>query len=140
MTQIIFGIFNAWYPVTMKRLWVIAAWGVLSFSGFAWGAGSAVQLSRADKDLWIRCIKKVRMRPPCCGACALFNEKDSKKVWEYLTSDDPSKRSGEYLEAWEVHKAKLLAEFKEASPARYVDLYGPEDLKEKTAAKGEPGK
>lgn len=110
---------------------ILAVFLALAFAFPSFAAGAPKPLSRSDKDLWIRCIKTVRMRPPCCGACGLFGDRDAKRVWEYLTSPDPKTKTGEDLQAWQTHRKKLLAEFKNMSPARYAALYGADDLQEK---------
>lgn len=92
-------------------------------------------LTQQDRETWILAIKRVKMKPPCCGACKLLTQKDAKAIWEYLTTDSPEKKkAGEAV--WLEHKAKLLGEFKYLNPQRYQALYKNEDLDETGKNKG----
>ena len=112
---------------------------MIFFSLFAPFSGKvhASKLSESDKKLWILCIKRVKMKPPCCGACKLLTQEDAKGLWEYLTSNSPEKRSGKNQALWKEHQEKLLEEFKQLNPERYQELYGNQDLSQKRVNKGE---
>ncbi len=89
-----------------------------------------VTLTESDKKTWILSIKRVAMKPPCCGACKILTHEDTKKIWNYITAG--SEREKEKYEAvWLEHKVKLLEEFKRLNPQRCEELYGEIDLAQK---------
>lgn len=90
----------------------------------AWCAKTA--LTKEDRDTWVLCIKRVKMRPPCCGACKIMTQDESRGVWDYLTSDSFVKR-WKGKKYWKEHRVKLLEEFKNMNPERYQVLYGKND-------------
>lgn len=81
-------------------------------------------LTQADKELWGVCIKRVKMKPPCCGACKWMTLDDAKAIWEYLTSNSPEKKRDKNFQIWLLYKKQLLAEFKTLNLHRYEVLYG----------------
>jgi hypothetical protein len=80
-------------------------------------------LSVEDRKTWILCIKKVKMQPPCCGACKVMTTQEAKAIWKFLTGSAPRKEQEKNLEIWLVWKERLLEEFKNLSPERYKILY-----------------
>ena len=90
-------------------------------SGTLTAPSALPSITAADKELWRTTLKRTVMRPPCCGACKLFTMSDARALWGYLTGENPTAR-GKTL--WEIHAAKLLAEFSRENPERYKQLYG----------------
>lgn len=70
---------------------------------------------RADKDIWKRYIKKMKMRPPCCGVCPVMTHEESKEIWEFLVYDSKVRKTGESAEEWQKHRRALLHRFAEHS-------------------------
>ncbi len=77
-------------------------------------------LTPEDRQAWIICLKRVKMKPPCCGACRIITDAELKTLWNYLTLASVSE-DGRI--AWEAHKDKLLEEFKQRYPDRFKALY-----------------
>lgn len=77
-------------------------------------------LTPEDRQAWILCLKRVKMKPPCCGACRIMTESDLKTLWNYLTSEKESEAG---KTAWEIHKDRLLEEFQHLYPDRFKILY-----------------
>lgn len=77
-------------------------------------------LSREDREAWILCLKRVKMKPPCCGACKIITDAGLKSLWNHLVSEKVSEKDAS---VWKSHKEKLLEEFKRLYPERYKALY-----------------
>lgn len=110
--------------IILKLLLLIAS--ILLQGGFVHAGDSTLQLTEADKKNWLVCIKKVKMKPPCCGACRIITNDEAKSIWNYLTRTTENHKSEKDFEAWLAHKKRLLEEFKKLSPERYRVLYGKE--------------
>ncbi|OGR87688.1 MAG: hypothetical protein A3A86_06630 [Elusimicrobia bacterium RIFCSPLOWO2_01_FULL_60_11] len=106
----------------MKHLPLFLA-AVLSVSLLHPGEAKPI-LTPEDRQAWVLCLKRVKMKPPCCGACAVITDADLKSLWNYLTAAPEKEPGVKSRELWDLHKDKLLEEFKRANPERYLTLYG----------------
>ncbi len=87
------------------------------------GLLSDPQVLRADKDVWKRYIKRMKMRPPCCGACPVMTQEDSKDVWEFLVYDSIQRKTGPRAGEWQKRRRELLEEFARRYPQKYKHRY-----------------
>ncbi len=76
-------------------------------------------------DLWKRYIKRMKMRPPCCGVCPVMSDIEARDIWRFLVFDGRTRKTGPRAEDWARHRRALLEEFRKRFPERYRDLYDP---------------
>lgn len=62
--------------------------------------------SPAEKIFWKKAIKKLWMRPGCCGACPLFSHDDFKAVAKVIVST--AKNTKENQEIWSRYNRRLV--------------------------------
>lgn len=72
---------------------------------------AAPAVIRADKDIWKRYIKRMKMRPPCCGVCPVMTHEESKEIWEFLVYDSKARKTGKRADEWQKHRRALLQRF-----------------------------
>lgn len=80
----------------------------------------------AERKFWTRAIKKIWLRPPCCGACSVVSQDDFRvlaKVMSNNSSETPANR-----EIWDRYKGALLVSVKNQDPVLYQEL---QELKRK---------
>lgn len=66
--------------------------------------------STVEKRLWVTGIKKIWMRPPCCGACSVIKQKDFKKLATVLA--DSSRETPASRELWSQYRLILMTSLK----------------------------
>lgn len=77
----------------------------------------------AGPHLWKHYIKRMKMRPPCCGVCPVMTDQSSKEIWEFLVYDGRARKTGAQAQSWRRHRQTLLDEFKTKFPDKYTELY-----------------
>ena len=71
-----------------------------------------------DGDTWKRYVKRMMRKPGCEIASA-----EGKAIWTFLVHDSKVRKTGKNKARWDVHRKKLLKEFKQKHPERYKLLY-----------------
>lgn len=74
-------------------------------------------------DLWKRYIKRMKMRPPCCGVCPVMTEAEARDIWRFLVFDGRARKTGARANLWVRERRDLLQKFQKRFPERYRDLY-----------------
>ncbi|MCC6484505.1 MAG: hypothetical protein IT209_06635 [Armatimonadetes bacterium] len=66
--------------------------------------------SLAEKRLWVKGVKTIWMRPPCCGACSILKQKDFKRLAAVLA--DSSRDTPESRQIWNEYRLVLMTSLK----------------------------
>lgn len=74
-------------------------------------------------DLWKRYIKRMKMRPPCCGVCPVMSETEARDIWRFLVFDGRIRKTGPRAGDWVRNRRALLEDFRKRFPERYRDLF-----------------
>lgn len=81
--------------------------------------------SSSEKAFWKKTIKKMWMRPGCCGACALLSRSDYLIVGKVLQSN--AKNTPENRIIWKKYGRKLVLALKRQDPflyKKYLTFFG----------------
>jgi mono/diheme cytochrome c family protein len=73
---------------------------------------------QVEADIWQRYVKRMMAKPGCD-----ISSDQGKAVYKFLVYDSNQRKAGKNKAAWKTHREKLLAEFKQKYPARYIELY-----------------
>lgn len=71
-----------------------------------------------ERRFWTKAIKKIWLRPPCCGACSVISQDDFRVLARVMATD--SKETPETRKAWNRYSAPLLVATRNQDP----ELYG----------------
>jgi hypothetical protein len=74
---------------------------------------AAPEIIKAEPDIWKRYVKKMKMRPPCCGACPVMTQENSRDIWEFLVYDSKARKTGDNAARWSAHRRELIRRFAE---------------------------
>jgi hypothetical protein len=77
---------------------------------------------KAGPESWSIYIKRMFMRPPCCGSCGVWTREDIRQVHRFLKYDSLRRKTGAAAPAWIALRKGLLADFKklQESPPKEV--------------------
>jgi len=82
-----------------------------------------ISVWQIEEDVWNRYVKRMMNKPGC-----ELERADAKKIWEFLVYDSAKRKLGANAKAWETHRKKLIADFKQKYPKRYEELSKDKDL------------
>lgn len=64
-----------------------------------------------SRDGWRKEVLRVKLRPPCCGACPILSREDANRLWTFLVYDSIQRKTGAAAGAWFAHRRDLLRRF-----------------------------
>ncbi len=70
------------------------------------------EILRCGPEAWKIYIKRMFMRPPCCGSCGVWTQGDIRQVHEFLSHDSRVRKTGAKAGEWMALRRKLTREFK----------------------------
>lgn len=76
-----------------------------------------------EHNVWERYVKRMMAKPGCN-----IDKAAGKKIWEFLVYDSTARKVGDKAKDWELHRKKLVNDFKAQHPKRYEELAKDKDL------------
>lgn len=73
-----------------------------------------------ERRFWTKAIKKIWLRPPCCGACSVISQDDFRVLARVMATD--SKETAETRKAWNRYSAPLLVATRNQDPELYREF------------------
>jgi hypothetical protein len=71
------------------------------------------EILRSGPETWKIYIKRMFMRPPCCGSCGVWSMDDIRQVHDFLRYDSRVRKTGARAGDWIVLRKRLNKEYKE---------------------------
>lgn len=75
--------------------------------------------SDEERRFWTRAIKKIWMRPPCCGACSAISQDDFRELAKAVGEN--AKDTPENRQVWQRYGATLVAALRNQDPELYKE-------------------
>ena len=71
---------------------------------------------------WKKRVEEIRLRPPCCGACAVLTRENAKQLWEFLVYDSLARKTGKNAQDWIRHREALVERFQREYSERFKQI------------------
>jgi hypothetical protein len=68
---------------------------------------------KSSPEAWKIYIKRMFMRPACCGSCGVWSKDELRQVHEFLRYDSRRRKTGAAAPAWIALRKKLSQDFKD---------------------------
>ncbi|MBI2385480.1 MAG: hypothetical protein HYV14_05630 [Elusimicrobia bacterium] len=75
------------------------------------GEYSDASLVAPSRDGWRREVLRVKLRPPCCGACPVLSGEEARQLWNFLVYDSVRRKTGPAAAAWFSSRRELIRRF-----------------------------
>lgn len=97
------------YPPEQQRAYRELFLPVYSF--LEGGPARAINSPLIELDAWRKEVLRIKLRPPCCGACPILSREDANRLWTFLVYDSGRRKTGPAAAAWAAHRRELIRRF-----------------------------